>query len=164
MALSDGMLGSGATFLAIRQKLRPQFLKNFWEHLWSQRGYSRDYFKPDIRSLGPLVSILQTVSLFFLPAITSCSGVFLTWQFALWCWCLFLIHFSEQRYIPNLEAEKLRQRLYSGTWDSLLFIRSQVVYLTNLAANLSKTYQNPTADHIYSAIQQFSVEAEDHHR
>ena len=38
---------------------RPRFWKkNFWEHLWSQRGYSRDYFKPDFRSLGQLVSIL----------------------------------------------------------------------------------------------------------
>ena len=62
-ALSDGMLGSGATFLAFCQKwrpVRPQVWKNnFWEHLWSQKGYSRDYFKPNFRSLGPLVSILH---------------------------------------------------------------------------------------------------------
>ena len=52
-----------ATFLVICQKWRPfrtQFWKkNFWEHFRSQKGYSRDYFEPKFRSLGPLVSILQ---------------------------------------------------------------------------------------------------------
>ena len=45
------------------QKYRPfrsKFLKkNFCKHLWSLRGFSRDYFKPDFRSLGPLVSIFK---------------------------------------------------------------------------------------------------------
>ena len=57
------MLGFGATFLALCQKWRPfrlQFLKkNFWEHFWSRRGYSRDCFESNLRSLAPLVSILQ---------------------------------------------------------------------------------------------------------
>ena len=45
--------------LSKKGPFRPKFWKNnFWEHLWSQRGYSRDYFKPNFRSLGPLVSIL----------------------------------------------------------------------------------------------------------
>ena len=50
------------TFFALCQKwrpFRPQFSENnFWEHLWSRRGYSRDYFKLNFRTLAPLVSIL----------------------------------------------------------------------------------------------------------
>ena len=57
------MLGFWAPFLALCQKRRPfrrQFSKNnFWKHLWSRRGYSRDYFKPNLRSLRPWVCILQ---------------------------------------------------------------------------------------------------------
>ena len=55
------MLGSGAPILALCQKwrpFRPQFWKNnFWEHLWSEREYSTEYFKPNFRSLGTLVLI-----------------------------------------------------------------------------------------------------------
>ena len=71
------MLGSRAPILTLCQKrrpFRPQFWKNnFWEHLWSRRGYSRYYFKPNFRSLGQLVSILWvffvekfTFSVFFI--------------------------------------------------------------------------------------------------
>ena len=96
MALSDGMLGSGATFLAICQKwrpLRPQFWKNnFREHLWTQRGYSRDYFEPNFRSLGPLVWILHV---FFVEklAFLAKNGNF--WSF----WTHFFANFVVEKLI-----------------------------------------------------------------
>ena len=56
------MLGAEAPFWVFvknGEHLDPNFEKIFWAHLWSHRGYSRIYFKPDFRSLGPLVSILR---------------------------------------------------------------------------------------------------------
>ena len=63
ITLKVGMRGFNASFLVRYQNWRfvgPYFWQNiFWEYLVSQNSCSRDYFKPNFRSLGQLVLILQ---------------------------------------------------------------------------------------------------------
>ena len=46
-------------FVKKRDHLDPNFGKIFSGNIFDHRGYSRDYFKPNFRSLGPLLLILQ---------------------------------------------------------------------------------------------------------
>ena len=59
------MPGFNPLFLVRYQNWRfvgPYFWQNiFWEYLVSQSSCSRDYFKPNFRSLGQLVLILQVL-------------------------------------------------------------------------------------------------------
>ena len=92
-----GCRSSFLVFVKNGEHLDPNFGKKFWEHLWSQRGYSRNYFKPNFRFLGPLVSILRAFE----------------WQRAGWQSAFFALCQKWRQFKPKFWKKNSREHLWS---------------------------------------------------